>query len=780
MNGKALDKPITILQITGISCMDCAQKFEKAVNELPGVVQARLNAVTGKLSIEGNVDLKAIQELGAEEDYIISSDTSLTKSRITVFKIDGISCMDCAQKFEKAVSELPGVVKATLNTMTGKLTVEGEANVTAIQELGKEEDYTITPEASQAVATQQIAGPDWEMRRVIISGISLVTAFLLEKFGGPIAGYLSLYVVAMVLGGWDNFKKAGRGLRRFNFNMSVLMSVAVIGAFAIGQYEEGASVAFLFAISEMLEAWTVDRARRSIRELMDIAPAVASVRRGDSEYEIPAEDILVGDIIIVRPGEKIAMDGVIIKGESAINQAAITGEALPVERGPGAEVFAGTLNTHGSLEIEVTKLVKDTTIAKIIHMVEEAQSKRAPSQAFVDKFAAVYTPIVMALAVGIIIIPPVFLQQEWIPWIYRGLSLMVVACPCALVISTPVAIVSAISNAAKNGVLIKGGVYLEETAALKAIAFDKTGTLTKGKPELTDLIPVQLQSEDTLLKIAAKLEVRSEHPLAEAIVRAAEDRHLAVVPAEDFSAITGRGAKGTIDGETVYIGNTHLFMEIGAPIETVMKDVERLEGEGKTVMIVGTKEKVFGLVAVADEVRSESANAIMALKRAGIERTVMLTGDNPATAKAIAAKVGVDEFRAELLPEDKVAAIEELLKKHGKVAMIGDGINDAPALAVSTVGIAMGGAGTDTALETADIVLMADDLTKLPFTIRLSRAALNIIRQNIGFSLVIKIVAVLAVFPGWLTLWLAILADMGATILVTLNSLRLINVRAKE
>lgn len=310
------------------------------------------------------------------------------------------------------------------------------------------------------------------------------------------------------------------------------MSVAVIGAFGIGQYEEGATVAFLFAISEMLEAWTAERARRSIRELMDVAPAVATVRRGDSEYQVPAEDILVGDVVIVRPGEKIAMDGIIIKGESAINQSAITGEALPVEKGPGEEVFADTLNTHGSLEIEVTKLVKDTTIAKLIHLVEEAQTKRAPSQAFVDKFAAVYTPIVMALAIGIVTVPPIFFHQEWIPWLYRGLSLMVVACPCALVISTPVAIVSAISNAARNGVLIKGGVYLEETVALKAIAFDKTGTLTKGKPGVTDLIPIGVQSEDTLLKLAAKLEARSEHPLAEAIVQAAENRHLAVVAAE--------------------------------------------------------------------------------------------------------------------------------------------------------------------------------------------------------------------------------------------------------
>ncbi|MCX7780811.1 MAG: heavy metal translocating P-type ATPase [Negativicutes bacterium] len=697
----------------------------------------------------------------------------------TTYNIEGITCMDCAQKFERAVNGLPGVVNASLNTVTGKLTVEGKADLKAIQELGKKEDYTISPEAKEAAAAQPTEKPDWEMRRAIMSGISLAAAYMLEKFGGPSVAFLPLYVVAMVLGGWDNFKKAGRALQRFNFNMSVLMSVAVIGAFAIGQYEEGATVAFLFAISEMLEAWTMDRARRSIRELMNIAPAVATIRRGDTELEVPVEEILVGDVMIVRPGEKIAMDGVIIKGESVINQSAITGESVPVDKGPGADVYAGTLNTHGSLEVEVTKLVKDTTIAKIIHMVEQAQTKRAPSQAFVERFAAVYTPIVMMLATGIIFMPPLFFGQEWIPWIYRGLSLMVVACPCALVVSTPVAIVSAISNAARNGVLIKGGVYLEEAGSLKAIAFDKTGTLTKGKPGVTDIVPISVQSEDTLLKIAARLEERSEHPLAQAIVQAAEKRHLAVMPVEDFTSIPGQGAKGTINGEIVYIGNPRLFIEFGARVEHVLEKVTRLQGEGKTVMIVGTKEKIFGLVAVADEVREASASTIASLKEAGIRQTIMLTGDNTATAKAIAAKVGVDDFRAELLPQDKVAAIEELLKKHGKVAMIGDGINDAPALAMSTVGIAMGGAGTDTALETADIALMADDLTKLPFTIRLSRAALGVIRQNIGFSLAIKTVAVLAVFPGWLTLWLAILADMGATILVTLNSLRLFRVRAQ-
>lgn len=612
------------------------------------------------------------------------------------------------------------------------------------------------------------------------AAVALLSGYITERAGGSSAIFIPLYVVSMAVGGWGNFHKAFYSLPRLDFNMSVLMSMAVIGAMAIGQWEEGAVVAFLYSVSEMLEAWTMERARQSIRQLMDIAPKVARILRPTGEVDVPVEEIQAGDVMIIRPGEKIAMDGRIIKGESAINQAAITGESVPVEKGPGDEVFAGTLNTHGSLEVEVTKLVQDTTIAKIIHLVEEAQAKRAPSQAFVERFAAIYTPIVLVLAAGIALVPPLLLGYDWGPWIYRGLALLVVSCPCALVVSTPVAIVSAIGNAARNGVLIKGGIYLEEAGSLTAIAFDKTGTLTKGEPAVTDVIPLGPRSEQELLQIAAALEVRSEHPLALAIVRAAEARDLLWTPTEDFSAITGRGAQGTVNGQTVYIGSLRLFEELGISTNPVAGQVRRLQEEGKTAMVVGTMEEFLGIIAVADEVRETSKVALAALKRAGIRHTIMLTGDNEATARAMAARVGVDEYRAELMPQDKVKAVQTLQHQYGKVAMVGDGINDAPALATATVGIAMGGAGTDTALETADIALMADDLTKLPFTISLSRAALRIIRQNITFSLVIKVIAVLAVFPGWLTLWLAILGDMGASVLVTLNGIRLLRIKPKE
>ena len=703
------------------------------------------------------------------------------ETRVTIFQVDGITCMDCARKFEKAVGEMSGVIKSSLNTITGTLTVEGQPDLEGIRRLGMEENYTITPQSEKLAQRIQQQGEktDWDLRRALLSGLFLSIGYGLEKFDGAAIAFLSFYIVGTVMGGWGNFRKAAIALPRGNFNMSVLMSVAVVGAIAIGQYEEAASVAFLFSISEMLERWTMEKARRSIRDLMDITPKFARVRRGSLETDIPVEDIVVGDIMMIRPGEKIAMDGRVLKGESAINQAAITGESMPVEKKTGDEVYAGTFNTHGALEVAITKLVQDTTIAKIIHMVEAAHGNRAPSQAFVESFAAVYTPIVMVLAVVIVLIPPLFFGQEWAPWIYRGLTLLVVSCPCALVVSTPVAIVSAISVAAKNGVLIKGGIHLEAVGSLSAIAFDKTGTLTKGAPAVTDIILLNGISEEELLRISASLEVRSEHPLAAAIINAAEERKIEVVPAEAFSSIGGRGAQGNVNGELVYIGNPRLFAEMDISTETIAEQVDRLQGEGKTVMLVGTRTKFLGIVAVADEVRADSAKTIAALKQVGIAHTIMLTGDNAATAAAMALKTGVDEFRAELLPQDKVAAIQELVDKYGKVAMVGDGVNDAPALALATVGVAMGGAGTDTALEIADIALMADDLHMLPFTVRLSRKALAIIRQNITFSLVIKVIAVLAVFPGWLTLWLAILADMGASILVTLNSLRLLQVKSK-
>ncbi|MGB8955474.1 MAG: heavy metal translocating P-type ATPase, partial [Tumebacillaceae bacterium] len=481
------------------------------------------------------------------------------------------------------------------------------------------------------------------------------------------------------------------------------------------------------------------------------------------------EEVEIGDIMIVRPGEKIAMDGIVLLGATTVNEASITGESMPVEKGKGAEVYAGTINQQGSVEVRVTKLVEDSTLQKIIHLVQEAQGQKAKSEAFVDQFSKVYTPLVIALAFLITVIPPLLFGGLWEEWLYRGLALLVVACPCALIISTPVSIVAAIGNAARNGVLIKGGVYLEEMARISVVAFDKTGTLTAGRPEVTHIIALDGRSEDDLLQIAASIENHSEHPVATAIVRRAKQRNLQLVAVADFQSLTGSGVVGSIAGETYRIGKPQLFQ--------TLPQVQGLQNQGNTVMVLGQGDHILGIIAVADEVRALSGRAIEALRQAGIRKTVMLTGDNDATARAIASQVGVDDYRSELLPQDKVESVKLLQKQHGTLAMVGDGINDAPALATANVGIAMGVSGTDTALETADIALMADDLTKLPFTIQLSKATLRVIKQNIYFSLLVKTLALVAVFPGWLSLFIAILSDVGAALLVTLNGLRLLRIK---
>lgn len=591
----------------------------------------------------------------------------------------------------------------------------------------------------------------------------------------PLAA-VSLYALTILVGGFPTARKGIRSLLRLEFDINTLMAVSVAGAALIGEWSEGAVVAFLFNLSEALESYSMERARGAIRALVQLAPRQARVRRGQVEAEVPVEQVQVGDRLLVRPGERIAMDGVVRQGSSSVNQAAITGESIPAEKEPGSQVFAGSLNGEGALEIEVTRRVDDTTLARIIHLVEEAQAQRAPAQRFVDLFARYYTPAVMALATLIMTVPPLLLGQPWRHWLYQGLALLVVSCPCALVVSTPVALVSAIANAARNGVLIKGGLHLEQAGRIQAVAFDKTGTLTRGRPVVTDVIKLEGAMAE-ILCLAGAVEQHSEHPLARAIVAAARHECLSLPAAEGFRSITGKGASAVVGGTRYYVGSPRLLAEVGADTGPAAAAVERLQAAGKTVMLLGTADRVLGIFGVADQLRASSVAALRALAHAGVKQTVMLTGDNAGTAAAVAAQAGISDYRAGLLPEEKVAAIRELRERHGTVAMVGDGVNDAPALAAASLGIAMGGAGTDVALETADVALMADDLSKLPFLIRLSRATLKVIKQNIGLSLALKLAAVLAVFPGWLTLWLAILADMGATILVTLNGIRLLRMR---
>lgn len=701
----------------------------------------------------------------------------MAKAKESIYELQGLSCANCASKFEKNIQNIPAVEKAQVNFAAAKVTVQGDVTIEQLEQAGAFDHIKVRAENDDPFQLE----PIWKKRENILAGIALLILLLgiaLQlSFGEGHPIVVTTFVVAILVGGYDLFITGIKNLFRFYFDLHTLMTIAIIGAAFIGEWVEGAAVVILFAISEALEAYSVDKARQSIKTLVDIAPNHAIIRRGNNVMELHVNDIQIDDLMMIKPGEKVAMDGEVISGRTSINQAAITGESLPVQKNTGDEVFAGTLNEEGAIEVRITKLVADTTIAKIIHLVEEAQAEKAPAQKFVDKFAFYYTPAIMIIALLVATVPPLLFAGDWSQSIYLGLATLVVGCPCALIISTPVAIVTAIGNAARHGVLIKGGVHLEETGRLNMIAFDKTGTLTKGTPEMTHIIPIQQIEETEVLKIATAIEVFSQHPIASAIIKAANDRQLSQYEATSFQSITGKGAQAKVNGDLYYIGNVALFTDKEAKNTLPLAEMESLQQDGNTVMLLGTEEHILAILAVADQVRDTSYTVIEKLKKLGIQHTLMLSGDNYFTANAIAKKIGITDVHADLLPEDKLTIINEKKGKYGRVAMVGDGVNDAPALATATIGIAMGGAGTDAALETADIALMDDDISKLPYTIDLSKRALNIIKQNISFAFLLKIIALLLVIPGWLTLWIAIIADVGATLLVVVNSMRLMRIK---
>ncbi|MDS9472147.1 heavy metal translocating P-type ATPase [Sporosarcina pasteurii] len=700
----------------------------------------------------------------------------MTTTNKSEYRLENLTCASCAAKFEKNIKELPAVEEAQVNFGASKLAVVGQITVEEIEAAGAFDGITVVPEDKQERLEPPI--PFYKRKENIVTVLSLLfliigatLSFIHDEMYPPA---IIFFAISIAVGGASMFKTGIQNLLRLDFDMKTLMTIAIIGAVIIGEWREGAVIVFLFAVSEALEAYSMNKARQSIRLLMDIAPSSATVKRNGKFTTIPTKDIVRGDILIVKPGEKIAMDGIVATGSSTINQAAITGESVPVFKQQGDEVFAGTINEEGALEIKVTKLVGDTALAKIIHLVEEAQAEKAPSQKFVDRFAKYYTPVIMVIALLIAVIPPL-LGADWNTWVYQGLAVLVVGCPCALVVSTPVAIVTAIGNAARHGVLIKGGIHLEETGQLHAVAFDKTGTLTKGYPEVSDFVVTEVDKEGLLSAIAA-VESMSQHPLAKAIVHYAEKNNVEMKEVTNFQSVTGKGAYGTVAYKKIMIGSISWIEEFTIIPEDAVALASSLQREGKSVMAIMTENVYAGLVAVADPIREESKALLQRLKDIGIRHTVMLTGDHEQTGQAIGKALNMSDVRAGLMPEDKLKVVQQLQEQYGRVAMVGDGINDAPALAEATVGIAMGGAGTDAALETADIALMADDLTKLPYTIKLSRKTLRIIKENIMFALGLKIIALLLIIPGWLTLWIAIFADMGATILVVLNSLRLIRI----
>lgn len=702
--------------------------------------------------------------------------------------------MDCAEEIatlKKEISPIPGVQDLSFDLLNARMVVNHDDSritrdklIEAVNRTGMRAEPFENANSSDKDAT-----PWQRWGRTYMTSLSalfLVAGFLSHAYSSGVGEALggdtqrvpiltiSLYFISVITGAWFVVPKALFALKRFRPDMNFLMTVAVMGAMAIGEWFEAATVSFLFAVSLALESWSVSRARRAVAALMELTPPKARVIGANGNEElVDVASVQLGARVIIKPGEKIPLDGRIVSGSSAVNQAPITGESMPVEKKVGDEVFAGTINEDGAIEIETIKIASNSTLSKIIKMVEEAQSKRSQSEQWVEKFARIYTPSVMALAILIAVLPPLF-GASWSVWLYQSLVLLVIACPCALVIATPVSIVAALTSAARNGVLVKGGVYIELAGKIKAIALDKTGTLTEGKPAVTIVVPLSGHTEKELLIIATAIELRSEHPLARAIVQFAKAKGIEATPVENYQAIKGKGATALLQGKNVWVGSHRYLEERGEETTEMHQKLEELSAEGQSVVVIGEEGHVCGFISLADKVREDSRIAIANLKELGITPIVMLTGDNIPTGRAIGAATGVDEVRAELLPEDKVRAIEELVDKHKIVAMVGDGVNDAPALARSSLGIAMGAIGTDAALETADIALMKDDLSRLPWLIKHSRRMLNIIRQNIFTSLAVKALVFALTFFGLGSLWGAIAADMGVSLLVVSNALRLL------
>lgn len=769
------------LILRGLDCADCAQKVERAVLAIPGVEHAELSFAASRLAVEYDPRRASYAEIArAVTDLGYRVEEPRAPVQSGVLEIGGMDCADCVRKVERAVAALPGVRSAQVTFATGRMEVRYDPAVLSLDRIARTVRETGYEARIEGNPTHEPEAPAfWEKNTrlvlTILSGIALGAALLMSLLGGPAVVQGALYVLAILLGGVYVLRSALVALRtRLATDINFLLTVAVIGALAIGEWAEAASVVFLFSVAELLESYSMDRTRNAIRELMRLAPDQATVRRDGSELVLPVQEIRVGEVMVVKPGERLAMDGTVVIGSSLVNEAPITGESLPREKGVGDDVYGGSINGHGSLEVLITREYEDTTLARVIRLVEDAQAQKARSEQFIDRFARYYTPAIIALAVVIAVVPPLAFGAAFGTWFYRALALLIIACPCALVISTPVSVVSAISAAARSGVLVKGGAHLEEIGRARVVAFDKTGTLTRGAPDILEVIPLDGRSQEEVLGLAAAIESRSEHVLAEAVLRKAYFEGLRWPELSDFQSITGQGARARVNGEEYYIGRPRLLEQIGVSLDPVRDRIAEEQARGRTALLLGTKERLVGMILAADQPRLAARDTIRELKRAGIERTVMLTGDNVGTAAAVARELGIDEFHAELLPQQKVEVVHDLIARYEHVAMVGDGVNDAPALAAASVGVAMGAAGTDVALETADVALMADDLSRFPFIVRLSRQTVRIIRQNILFSIAVKALFVAITFAGFITLWLAVLADMGTSLLVTANGLRLL------
>lgn len=710
------------------------------------------------------------------------------------FRVVGMDCADEVGALRSVLAPLVGENRLAFDVLNRRLTVrlpsgsgtDSEGIIQAVASTG------LTAEPWQPGGRGDLDHSNRRLGRVLcgLSGLLLLTGFLSHAIGHgflhafaseeggqsfPLASILA-YVGAVGCGVWLVLPRAWGALRRFRPDMNLLMVVAITGAMLIGEWFEAAAVSFLFALALLLETWSVDRARRAIERLLDLSPATARVvdPDGDTTQELPVEEVELGTLFSVRPGERVPLDGVVVRGESSIDEAPLTGESIPVAKGPEDEVYAGTINADAALFVRTVRPATDSTLARIIHMVEEAQARRAPTERWVERFAVRYTPIMMGLALLVALVPPLTGIASWGDSIYRALVLLVIACPCALVISTPVSIVAALAAAARGGILIKGGAYLEAVAGVRAMAVDKTGTLTRGRPTVERVEALEGHDVAEILGWAAALESRSNHPLARAVVAHVEHLGIRITPVADLRELPGRGAEGSIDGRRVWVGGHRLAHERVAETDEAHLAIAELESDGLTAVAVGTDEHVCGVLGLADEIRPEARGILDRLHEVGIERVVMLTGDHQRAAERVARATGVDDVQAGLLPADKVVAIEAMNERYGVTAMVGDGVNDAPALAVAGVGVAMGAIGSDVAIETADIALMSDDIGRVPWLIEHAKRTLRIIRQNVTLALGAKAVVMLLTALGFASLWMAIAADMGASLIVIANALRLL------
>ncbi len=768
----------TRFQVEGLDCPSCAAKIEQAVGQVPGVLGSRVNYGTGVLLVDATagLDPAAVARATAAVGHPSAlADTAPTGRH--EWTVEGMDCADCVRKIDMAVSRLPGVGDVAINLGTGRLrlaldeglTAPGEV-VRAVRNLG----YTARP-PSATLASPTPWYRTAKGRLVLVSGALVALAFITSFFLPHLASWA--YAAATVVAAVPVARKAWGAARAGSpFDINALVSIAAIGALIIGAAAEGALVVFLFAVGELLEGVAAGRARHAIQALAAVAPKTALLLTGTGTSEVPADSLAIGDRVRVLPGGRVPADGVVMAGESSVDEAPITGESVPVYKGPGAGVYAGSINADGALTVEVAKEASDTTIARIVHLVTEAEAGKSPTARFIDRFSRYYTPAVLLVATLTAVVPPLLFDGSWHAWIYKALALLLIGCPCALVLSTPAAVTSAISAGARQGLLVKGGEALELLGKVRAIAFDKTGTLTRGEPRVTDIVPLAEPDEARLLALAAAVEATSAHPLARAIVAEVHARGLDLDEATAGAALPGRAVTATVAGRSLAVGSPRHAAEVGAGTARLDVAVAALEDMGKTTVVVLEGACALGLIALRDEPRPDAQAGVAALRALGIA-SVMLTGDNGRTGRAIADALGM-EVQAELLPEDKAAAVAAL-KARGPVAMVGDGINDAPALATADVGIAMGG-GTDVALETADAALLRSSVTGVADLVGLSRATMGNIHQNIAFALGLKAIFLVTTLLGITDLWVAVLSDTGATALVTLNALRLLRYRARR